>query len=101
MIPQEATYLYVDGVKELPAVVYNQPHIPYELEANVPFDATIEILGYQGKYLRVKDVDTGTIYGFFSSYLIHLIHLDVIRGSQVTGIWQVVKQGMTQSIKLA
>lgn len=98
---QEAPYFRNALVKTLADTVYRSTPQDYYWEPNNVFDATIEIVGYVLKNISVVDVDTGTKYWIFPSYLLELVRLDVIRDSKVTGTWHVVKQGASVSIKLA
>jgi hypothetical protein len=98
---QDAPYLRNTTYKTLANALYGPSDIQnYDWEPNIPFTATIEIAEYNGKSIVVIDSDTGTRYCIIPSYLLKLVHMDVIRDSKVTGTWHVVKHGTAFSIRL-
>ena len=67
-------------------------------EANDPFDATMEFI--EETMFAVKDVVTGRVYPIFPREVSEYIQLDLIRGRQISGVWQVVKRNTAYGIKL-
>lgn len=93
-----------NGVKMLLQNIYpehNHRMVGVVYEPNVPFTATLHLETQYEKRVKAVDVDTGTVYWMFTSYLTTLMADTVIVRGHVEAEWFIHKVGGALGVKLA